>query len=480
MSGPTLRFEAGAVDQEFLLRHGRQVIGRGHDLEVDLHLEADWVGARHAELRWHDGILTITDLNSRAGTKVNGEKISRPTVLLDGDTLGIGSAELGVEISPEVWMDEVVDDADGESPPRQDQGSGNGSSGSAPARVGSDRDDPGVAGTGTGTGSWITGGVAPVESGSSDGRPGGPVEAGAGPDRPQGLGRVLIIRHHRDGALVSHLHRSLDRAGWDPWLVDAEILGGAEWANQTIDGLDDSTAAVVVLTNRSARSQWVEQQVAQSVRAGVPLLAVVVAGAQPSEIMGIDLGSAPQVEVESAIEPDLAAVDAALRRLALGPLARHSITSRHIGWGLVAGGAIGALLALVILAMGGRPASEASAPAPTSGSIELSATPASVAGGAGRASTGDGHRADREEAVQSTGGGTEAPTEASGSTTEDPESPATVSELTAGGNPDEMTPTRSLVRSVGFPLLAASVIAAAVGQALRRGMFSSGSGPTRS
>ena len=46
--------------------------------------------ARHATVRFVDGIATIEDLHSTNGTRVNGVGITSPTGLVVGDRIDIG------------------------------------------------------------------------------------------------------------------------------------------------------------------------------------------------------------------------------------------------------------------------------------------------------------------------------------------------------------------------------------------------------
>jgi len=70
-------------------------IGRHPDCEV--HLDGVRISRRHAELRRDErGDLEIHDLDSTNGTFVNGERISEPTLVFDGDLIHVGDRELRV------------------------------------------------------------------------------------------------------------------------------------------------------------------------------------------------------------------------------------------------------------------------------------------------------------------------------------------------------------------------------------------------
>jgi DNA-binding winged helix-turn-helix (wHTH) protein len=75
-----------------MLPAGAHVIGR-HD-QATVHIDSYTVSRHHAELEVTDTCARIHDLGSKNGTRVNDEKISGPTVLSDGDRIGIGAATL--------------------------------------------------------------------------------------------------------------------------------------------------------------------------------------------------------------------------------------------------------------------------------------------------------------------------------------------------------------------------------------------------
>jgi pSer/pThr/pTyr-binding forkhead associated (FHA) protein len=73
---------------EYKLGLDRVLIGRGSG--VDIVLTGPLVSRRHAELRETEDGLIVTDLGSRNGVFINGQQISHPSLLLNGDSLGIG------------------------------------------------------------------------------------------------------------------------------------------------------------------------------------------------------------------------------------------------------------------------------------------------------------------------------------------------------------------------------------------------------
>ena len=78
--------------EEFPLRTGENVIGRG--TEADVRIEASGVSRRHARIVvGHDGIF-IEDLGSKNGTAVCGQRIKSAHPLTDGDDIALGSVRV--------------------------------------------------------------------------------------------------------------------------------------------------------------------------------------------------------------------------------------------------------------------------------------------------------------------------------------------------------------------------------------------------
>jgi predicted component of type VI protein secretion system len=76
------------------LRGERTVVGRSPECDVPLEDEA--VSWNHLEIVRRGEVLMATDLDSRNGTALNGERLDRPRRLRDGDTLVVGSWRLEV------------------------------------------------------------------------------------------------------------------------------------------------------------------------------------------------------------------------------------------------------------------------------------------------------------------------------------------------------------------------------------------------
>lgn len=87
---PLLILVAGESDQLVIeLARGQWTIGK--DEAADIRIDGSGVSRRHVVLaRALDDVVTVTDQQSTNGTYVNGVRITAPTVLSDGDELGLG------------------------------------------------------------------------------------------------------------------------------------------------------------------------------------------------------------------------------------------------------------------------------------------------------------------------------------------------------------------------------------------------------
>ncbi|HHH41881.1 MAG TPA: FHA domain-containing protein [Chloroflexi bacterium] len=56
-----------------------------------------FVSARHALLAWREGRWWLEDQGSKNGTTLNGEPVTRPTVVSAGDLIGLGQVVLRME-----------------------------------------------------------------------------------------------------------------------------------------------------------------------------------------------------------------------------------------------------------------------------------------------------------------------------------------------------------------------------------------------
>lgn len=84
--------------QECPLGRGTVTIGRATGCEVLL--TDPYVSGRHAQLTQQAQGLVITDLRSQNGTFVNGQRITAPHLLKDGDCIRVGQTEIVFSTAP--------------------------------------------------------------------------------------------------------------------------------------------------------------------------------------------------------------------------------------------------------------------------------------------------------------------------------------------------------------------------------------------
>ncbi|MBD3366652.1 MAG: SpoIIE family protein phosphatase [Candidatus Eisenbacteria bacterium] len=87
--------EVNGRSVELPLREGDQVVGRGSD--VDLRIDHPNVSRRHASVTVDGNVVTVTDLGSRNGTRVNGERITGPHDLEPGAVVAFADVRLRLE-----------------------------------------------------------------------------------------------------------------------------------------------------------------------------------------------------------------------------------------------------------------------------------------------------------------------------------------------------------------------------------------------
>jgi pSer/pThr/pTyr-binding forkhead associated (FHA) protein len=71
------------------------VLGRA--AENTIVVKDDSAAAAHARLRRENGVWWLEDLGSRTGTMLNDSPLSKPTVLTEGDIIGIGNLRFKLE-----------------------------------------------------------------------------------------------------------------------------------------------------------------------------------------------------------------------------------------------------------------------------------------------------------------------------------------------------------------------------------------------
>jgi len=77
---------------------GENVIGR--DPDVAIPVDNSTVSRHHARLLVGEDAVTLEDLDSKNGTFINGQRISAPTVVTDGDQVAVGEVRMTFRLRP--------------------------------------------------------------------------------------------------------------------------------------------------------------------------------------------------------------------------------------------------------------------------------------------------------------------------------------------------------------------------------------------
>ncbi len=200
------------------LHEGRMDVGRAADASICL--TPPEVSAHHAELRWDGRQLWMRDLASLNGTEVNGRQVSAWTALRDGDRIRWGPVAADVVLA----------------------------------------------------------------------RPQPPTASGAFPDRGDTLGtpprrradakpsnrRIFISHASEDRRLAREVAAILRRQGWEPWLDESDIRGGAQWAASIQQALRSCSVVVLLVTADSVSKEWVLDEIQAARNLRVPIIPAVL------------------------------------------------------------------------------------------------------------------------------------------------------------------------------------------------------------
>jgi DNA-binding winged helix-turn-helix (wHTH) protein len=91
---PEARFGLLWAGRRIALYEGENVLGREHDAAAWIHVGS--VSRRHARITVSGERATLEDLGSKNGTFLEGEPVTGPTDLADGDHVRMGSVEMVV------------------------------------------------------------------------------------------------------------------------------------------------------------------------------------------------------------------------------------------------------------------------------------------------------------------------------------------------------------------------------------------------
>ena len=98
--------EGGEAPRSVALEEGSTLIGRGEHCDISLDDQA--ISLDHVEISRRGPSLMAEDLDSRNGTLVNGEPLTRQRRLRNGDVIQVGSHRLEVALAPQNRHDSTV------------------------------------------------------------------------------------------------------------------------------------------------------------------------------------------------------------------------------------------------------------------------------------------------------------------------------------------------------------------------------------
>lgn len=93
-------------NRQVVLLEGANVIGRAPDATIQI--DSPGVSRYHARILVSHGDATLEDLGSKNGTSVDGERLSSPVRLSDGNVIQIGVVGMTFRIAPPMSATETV------------------------------------------------------------------------------------------------------------------------------------------------------------------------------------------------------------------------------------------------------------------------------------------------------------------------------------------------------------------------------------
>jgi predicted nucleotide-binding protein len=89
-------------------------------------------------------------------------------------------------------------------------------------------------------------------------------------------GRVFISYARPDAFIAQALAAELKALGVETWIDYANLEIGEDWSQAIAEGLRSADGVVIIASEKSAKSDWVQREMRLAVRTEVPLLPVVV------------------------------------------------------------------------------------------------------------------------------------------------------------------------------------------------------------
>ncbi len=87
---------------------------------------------------------------------------------------------------------------------------------------------------------------------------------------------VFISYAHQDAAFANRLIADLDANGHACWIDSSSIKGGDEWMMTIAEGISDSYAFVVIVTQKALESRWVRDEILWARNEGKPIIPLIL------------------------------------------------------------------------------------------------------------------------------------------------------------------------------------------------------------
>jgi hypothetical protein len=91
------------------------------------------------------------------------------------------------------------------------------------------------------------------------------------------MGHIFISYSHKDGKYARKLAKALKQKGFDVW-IDERIDYGTVWPKEIEKYLDECEAFIVVVSENSLESKWVQNEVTRAERKRKPIFPLLLRG----------------------------------------------------------------------------------------------------------------------------------------------------------------------------------------------------------
>jgi hypothetical protein len=88
--------------------------------------------------------------------------------------------------------------------------------------------------------------------------------------------RIFISHASEDKRRARHVAAILRRKGWDTWIDESDIPGGAQWADSIQQALRSCSLVVLLVTAHSVSKDWVLDEIAGARNLRVPIIPAVL------------------------------------------------------------------------------------------------------------------------------------------------------------------------------------------------------------